>query len=193
MARKRGRPCTYTQEIAEQICQRLAGGESLLEICAGDAMPPESTVRGWVVDDVEGFAAKYTRARDIGLDHEADEIKALADNCRTGQKTKVTGCVECSGSGQCKDCKGDGEVGDDIPCPGCKGRGECAKCGGRGGILETVTADMVERTKLQIDARKWRLSKMAPKRYGDRLNLEASGPDGGPIPITVRYVKPSAD
>lgn len=43
------------------------------------------------------------------------------------------------------------------------------------GTTETVTADMVERTRLQIDARKWLAGKMAPKRYGDKLDVEHSG------------------
>ena len=41
----------------------------------------------------------------------------------------------------------------------------------------TKTADMVERTRLQIDSRKWLLSKLLPKVYGDRLDLTAS--EGG--------------
>ena len=42
-----------------------------------------------VIDDVQGFGAKYARARDMGLDHEADEIKQLADQCRIGEKVTV--------------------------------------------------------------------------------------------------------
>jgi hypothetical protein len=38
-----------------------------------------------------------------------------------------------------------------------------------------VRADMVERTRLQIDARKWFASKVAPKKYGDRQAIELSG------------------
>ncbi|MFA7269920.1 MAG: hypothetical protein WC073_11295 [Sterolibacterium sp.] len=37
------------------------------------------------------------------------------------------------------------------------------------GDVETKTTDMVERARLQIDARKWLAGKMAPKKYGDRL------------------------
>jgi hypothetical protein len=37
------------------------------------------------------------------------------------------------------------------------------------------TGDMVERTRLQIDTRKWLLSKLAPKKYGDRLELDHKG------------------
>ena len=45
------------------------------------------------------------------------------------------------------------------------------------GSVETVTADMVDRARLQIDARKWLMSKLAPKGYGDKqqLDVEVSG------------------
>ena len=46
---------------------------------------------------------------------------------------------------------------------------------------ETTTGDMIEHRRLQIDARKWMLSKALPKLYGDKLTTEVSGPDGGPI------------
>ena len=35
--------------------------------------------------------------------------------------------------------------------------------------------------RLQIDARKWRAGKMRPKVYGDKVQTEVSGPEGGPI------------
>lgn len=41
--------------------------------------------------------------------------------------------------------------------------------------VEVQTRDMIEHRRLQIDARKWMLGKMAPKRYGDRVELEHSG------------------
>jgi hypothetical protein len=43
------------------------------------------------------------------------------------------------------------------------------------GEVETVEGDMVERSRLQIDARKWMLSKMLPKKYGDKLDLNHGG------------------
>ena len=43
-----GRPSTYTPEIAEIICRRLADGESLRMICAVAPMPTRQTVRNWV-------------------------------------------------------------------------------------------------------------------------------------------------
>jgi hypothetical protein len=49
------------------------------------------------------------------------------------------------------------------------------------GSKETLTGDIVERSKLRCDARKWAASRLAPKRYGDRLAQEISGPDGEPV------------
>lgn len=76
--RKRGRPVTYTQEVADEICRRLAEGETLRSICR-DLDVPISTVLGWVRDDREGFAAQYARARDIGYEVMADELIEIAD------------------------------------------------------------------------------------------------------------------
>lgn len=122
----RGRPSTYTEEIAAAILDRLEQGESLLSICRTEGMPPENTVRRWVTEDREGFSAKYARSRDIGLDHQADRIIEIAD-----------------------------------------------------------TEEDPARARVMIDARKWHLSKMAPKRYGEKLTTELSGPNGGPVPVSV--------
>ena len=34
-----GRPSTYGQEIADEVCRRLAGGESLRAICRDEGIP----------------------------------------------------------------------------------------------------------------------------------------------------------
>jgi hypothetical protein len=36
---------------------------------------------------------------------------------------------------------------------------------------------------VRIDARKWVASKLLPKRYGDKQQVEQSGPGGGPIQV----------
>jgi hypothetical protein len=41
--------------------------------------------------------------------------------------------------------------------------------------IETTTGDMVERSKLQIDSRKWIVSKLLAKKYGDKQQIEHSG------------------
>ena len=43
--------------------------------------------------------------------------------------------------------------------------------------------DMLGHRRLVVDTKKWLLSKVLPKIYGDKL--EHTGPDGGPIAVTV--------
>lgn len=113
--RPRGRPSVYTQEAADEICERLKAGESLKQICKDAHLPGDSTVRGWYVDDTQGFSAQYTRARDLALDKMAEDVIDISD-----EKT-------------------------DDPA----------------------------RQRLRFDARRWYLSKLAHKRYGDKLEVTA--------------------
>lgn len=39
----------------------------------------------------------------------------------------------------------------------------------------------IQRSRLIVDTIKWKASKIAPKKYGDRIAQEVSGPDGGAI------------
>lgn len=44
-----------------------------------------------------------------------------------------------------------------------------------------INGEHQARSRLRVDTRKWYLSKLAPKRYGDRLALEHGGVDGKPL------------
>jgi hypothetical protein len=48
-------------------------------------------------------------------------------------------------------------------------------------MADDATAEDWQVVKLRIWARQWRASKLAPKKYGDRQQLEHTGKDGGPI------------
>lgn len=41
--------------------------------------------------------------------------------------------------------------------------------------VEITTGDAVDRSRLHVDTLKWYLSKLAPKRYGDKIAVEHSG------------------
>lgn len=43
----------------------------------------------------------------------------------------------------------------------------------------------VQAARLRVDSRKWAASKMAPKKYGDKVTNEQVGPDGGPVRIVI--------
>ena len=131
-APKRGRPTLYTDELAEEICQRLQDRESLNSICKDDHMPDESTVRLWAVENYRGFSPKYARAREIGYLGLADELIDIADDARNDWMDKQT----------------------------------------RNGTVREVDEECVKRSQLRVDTRKWVLSKMLPKVYGDKLTTE---------------------
>jgi len=44
----------------------------------------------------------------------------------------------------------------------------------------------------RIDARKWLAARIDPANYGDKLKQEHSGPDGGPIPMSIEDRRASA-
>jgi hypothetical protein len=67
-----GRPPVYTEALADEICERIANGESKLSICKDSHIPNYSTISKWELDDVDGFSAKYARARDIQGEYYAD-------------------------------------------------------------------------------------------------------------------------
>lgn len=50
------------------------------------------------------------------------------------------------------------------------------------GATETVIDhEHVTRSRLRVDSRKWLMSKLAPKKYGDKVVNEHTGADGGPV------------
>jgi len=77
---KRGRPSLYTPELDQEICQRLADGETLKGICRDDHVPDARTVRQWALDDLYGFSPRYAHARIHGVESLADELLEIADD-----------------------------------------------------------------------------------------------------------------
>ena len=76
-----GRPTDYTPELASQICERLADGESLRAICRDESMPARSTVFRWLAEDA-AFQDQYARAREAQADALAEDILDIADDGR---------------------------------------------------------------------------------------------------------------
>lgn len=131
-----GRPTIFSEELADALCERIASGESLRAICAGDDMPGDTTVFRWLSQD-SIFREQYARAKAAAMDKMAEDILHIADGT-------------------------EGEAGDDV-----------------------------QRAKLRVDTRKWLMSKLAPKKYGDRIAQEVSGPDGGPQRVEYAWAPSS--
>lgn len=141
---EQGRPSLHTPELAEEICSRIASGESLRHICeSDDKFPAVSTICGWVLDNREGFTEQYTHARRIQAELLADELFSIAD-----------------------DGKNDTYEDDE----------------GR----TRTDHDVIARSRLRVDTRKWYLSKVLPKIYGDRT-IHAGDPEN-PIDLVVHRI-----
>jgi hypothetical protein len=58
-------------------------------------------------------------------------------------------------------------------------------------IADSADSENYNPSRLQVDTRKWLMSKLAPKKFGDKVEQFISGPEGGPIKasISVQFVK----
>lgn len=129
------RPSSFTPEIGEMICDLIADGKTLPQICASPTMPHESTIRRWARAD-ETFRASYARAREEQMHTWADEIVTIADD----------------------------STRDMIEADGAK----------------RVDHDHINRSKLRIDTRKFLMAKIAPKTFGEKLDVDVrTGPLDG--------------
>lgn len=74
-----GRPSSFTEEIANRICDRIVAGDSLRTVCAAEDMPAPSTVFLWLSKNKE-FSEQYARAREAQADALFDEVLDIADD-----------------------------------------------------------------------------------------------------------------
>ena len=63
----------FSPELADEICERIASGETLISICKEAGKPADRTVRYWVQANPE-FARAYALAREQQLEYWADLI-----------------------------------------------------------------------------------------------------------------------
>ncbi len=45
--------------------------------------------------------------------------------------------------------------------------------------------EAIQRSRLKVDTRKWAMSKLAPKKYGDKIQQEIVGANGGAIQVNT--------
>jgi hypothetical protein len=72
-------PMHFSQEIADRICEQVAGGMSLRAICKQDDMPSRCTVTLWL-RTVGKFQEAYWLARAESADVLVEDSLEIADN-----------------------------------------------------------------------------------------------------------------
>jgi len=88
--KKTGRPKgsnTYTPEVGDMICERIANGESLRSIVAAEKLT-FSTIMRWV-SDVDSLRDQYARAREQQAEGYASDIVTISDSEPDPAKARV--------------------------------------------------------------------------------------------------------
>jgi hypothetical protein len=119
----------FSQELFDEICEKIANGESLRKICKNDKMPNLTSVWKWLNNNEE-LSKQYARAREEQAETFVDEILDIAD-----YKKDDTYLDE------------DGK--------------------------EIINQEVIARSRLRVDARKWIASKLKPKKFGDYTKVQA--------------------
>lgn len=132
--RERGRPEIFTQELADEVCARIAEGMSVRSVCKMEDMPGTTTFFKWIREN-ETFAKQYARACEERTEAMAEEILDIADD-GSNDFMVIT--------------KGDTEY-------------------------NVENREVTNRSRLRVDTRKWLMSKMKPKKYGDKLDVTSDG------------------
>lgn len=84
MGKKMGRPTRYTKVMGEEICRRLAEGESLNRICKSESVAARANVMKWLLATdnpiYDDFRVNYAQAREMQYQCMADDLIDIADN-----------------------------------------------------------------------------------------------------------------
>lgn len=123
----------FSQEIFDEICVRIAEGESLRKICKDKKMPNITTVWHWVNNN-EALDKQYARAREEQAETLVDEIIDISDEKKDDTYLDEEG-------------------------------------------NEVINQEVIARSRLRVDARKWVASKLKPKRFGDYTKIQAEVKD----------------
>lgn len=125
-----GRPSTYTDELADDICELIMAGKTLIGIAALEGFPSPATICRWL-NDKPDFEAKCARARLMQAELMDEMILQVADS---------------------------------------------------------VDEDNFQASKVRLSAYQWRAAKLAPKRFGDKIQNEHTGKDGAPMEFIVKSI-----
>jgi hypothetical protein len=138
------------------VCEAIAGGALVKDACIEHGTSA-SQLRAWVASDGE-LSALYARARTDQAHAIAEQAVAIADGADEESQRRMAAMVE------------------DI---------QGAEAEDKQRLLNSLVYAAVQRDKVRVDARKWMASKIAPKLFGDRLEL--AGDANAPLSVKVVF------
>lgn len=144
---KKGRPSDYTPAMGLRICQAFVKWGSLTKACEKEKdLPSRDTIHTWRLDgNHKDFSDAYAQARIIAVEDKIDQIYDISDEMPLIKQHVSTKVV---GS--------DEEAEVEIT------------------ELEKVDGAAIQRNRLRIDTIKWAAAKIAPKLYGEKVEVGAT-------------------
>jgi len=154
--------------LMNALCPLLESGMSLTAACYKvPDCPPSSQILDWISTD-PALAEQYAHARELGYKMIADEILAISDENYTIIEEDIL---------------------DEDGQPMLDDRGNRLQRT----VKAPISNEALARNRLRVDSRKWMLSKMLPKVYGDKIQTEHVGKDGGPVQLAAVDLKNLSD
>jgi transposase-like protein len=203
-----GRPSLYSAEIAERILAELSNGRTVDHVCDDPGMPSPTTVRQWVKEDREGFAARYRQLKRAGgartgrpttytaeiaerILEQLSDGRTLADVCRDPGMPAAGTVWQWTNENRegfaarywsARRC-GCHLIADEILTIADDSRGDWTARRRRDGTTYFVlNRANIGHARLRIGARRWLLSKALPRHYGKRPDPNASLQPATPSP-----------
>jgi hypothetical protein len=193
----------YTREIADRVIEGLTASRTLAAVLDDPRMPSRKTICVWVATDRDGFAARYRLARQIGYARtrqvactpELEELilvelmcaRTLTDTCRDPEMPALGSVYHWLA----KDPDGFGvryrcarEIGAEVMADQTVDIADDREDDWIRRTNEDGTAEVIldpariRRARQRIETRRWRIARILPRTYGDRVDL-AARPDRG--------------
>lgn len=85
----------YSKKLADEICERMARGESVNQICKDNHMPSDATVYCWA-KNYKDFGEAFKEAKDNRAHVLVDQILEIADNSINDYMENIQGITVIS-------------------------------------------------------------------------------------------------
>lgn len=147
-----GRPCEYERDLADRVLGHMIDGWSCTASCRLEDIAA-GTFRQWAFDDVDGLHARYASAQKYLIEACGDKVMDRSAGIhRMVARAERDGFVEAT------------DIVNGVS------------------VTKQDTMVAVARDRLETDALRWTLAKIAPKKYGDKYIVPPSD-----IPMKAPY------
>jgi len=165
--KKTGRPSVYTVDLADRICEKIATTSfGLVYICKSiDKCPSHKVVREWIL---------------------ANRKQNPEDENEVGFRDKYV---------RAKEAQADFLVEEILDIADNGTNDWVDRENPNGGTGKALNAEHIARSRLRVDSRKWLASKLFPKKYSDRSQVDLANADNKPFETvqTIRFVGVDSD